>query len=620
MPPWQPEPQDDTGPLRLGEVFAEKYEIRARLGHGGFGSVYLANHTVIGWECALKVLYKDSGLTRDLLERGKKEARILIDVLNHPHIVDVKDAGIDPRGMFYMVMEYLRGRTLRDVLREYRRLSVLETLAYFAQVAAAVHVAHEAGIVHRDLKPENLFVIPGNAPKVLDFGIAKLLDPSDWKTLPNVVMGTVKYLTPEQLMDRSVSAKSDIYTLGEVMFECLAGEHWCWIVRPELTNPGEMPGIKMLDHPPRLDELGLGIPPYVADLVQRAMLRRPEQRFATALEFADEMLARIDEYLEEMRQEGRVPRHRELWHVPPVDTAATSPQGTLFPEGSSSSEGNGAADAGDRTVEDHKPSFAASGDATRPAVPSSLRPTLPGVAGAAVGQTLEPTVTVAPAAPPPRPEPAPTLRQREPRVSGRRGLAVRMRTPASAVRRWGTRLWAIPRRALAWAAQLPWSRSLVLSATAFGLAVGFLLIVFVLEPEPRRSSDGPAVVEVVSQRAIEESEPAPTTIPPVSVAVPPAPSMQGAVEASEVSAEPAKPIQEPEPDEVTTTEPAAEKRPSPARKTTAASPGPSPGSSPKKANQRWFTGSEKSKPEQGQREKAKTEDRLDREIPWLRRK
>src|SRR5690606_14205013 len=159
-----------AGPLKPGEIFAGKYEVRAQLGRGGFGSVYLATHTLIGWECALKVLYRSTGVTQDLLERGKKAARILVDVLNLPHIVDVKDVGIGERGLFYMAMEYLPGRTLRDVLLEHRRLAIVETLAYFAQVAEAIHVAHEAGIVHRDLKPENLFVLPGNEPKVLDFG------------------------------------------------------------------------------------------------------------------------------------------------------------------------------------------------------------------------------------------------------------------------------------------------------------------------------------------------------------------------------------------------------------------------------------------------------------------
>lgn len=482
---WPLDGARDEGPLREGETFARRYVVGERLGKGGSASVYRAYDEVLEETCALKVIHKEGGLREDQLQRGKTEARILMRRLRHPNIVQVTDANLE-RGMFYMAMELLPGRTLRDALDEHRWLSIVEALRYFAKVALAIHAAHVAQIVHRDLKPENLFVLPGNEPKILDFGVAKIREPGGWQTLPDVVVGTVKYLSPEQILGLAATAQSDIHAIGEMLFECIVGQQWCWLDQRSFSSALELAKYKLDHQPPRLDELGLKVPSYVADLVQRALLRRPEQRYPTALAFAEEMLARADVYEEELARAGRAPLYRELWHVPKVDTAPTAAQTMVF------SDGTVAAHVPDRTIEDAGPRFALSTDTTQSETPAAR------LGKSAPTKTLEPSVVVASSPP----TPAPPVDAGSPPDDTPYGFGPAPVRPTG-TKRWSQRFSRLRGRFMEWARTRPWSWSVVLSGSCFGLAVSFLVIVFVLDPA---SSDDPAVVEAPSAQSVRAAE------------------------------------------------------------------------------------------------------------------
>jgi eukaryotic-like serine/threonine-protein kinase len=274
------------GPLKSGETFLSKYEIRELIGQGGHACVYHAVNTFMGRDVAIKVLHRPGGIDRESLRRGQAEAQLL-NRLRHPNIVEVIDAGMTDKGLLYIVMELLRGRSLREVLSEHGNLSVEEVLDIGAQVADGVHAAHAMSAIHRDLKPENVFVTTDQRTKILDFGIAKVADATAWTTDKDVAHGTVLYMSPEQLQLHKLTPRSDIYALGVIMYEALLGRHPISLLmespRPTMW---EISRTVLTLEPPMLDELDARIPRSVAALVNRAMAKLPEQRFASMEEFA----------------------------------------------------------------------------------------------------------------------------------------------------------------------------------------------------------------------------------------------------------------------------------------------------------------------------------------------
>ena len=269
------------GPLRLGQTFLEKYAIKAPLGRGGHAWVYHAHDGFMGTHVAIKVLHRPGGVTADMLRRGQAEAQIM-NRLQHPHITKVIDAGVSPDGQLYIVMELLRGRSLRAVLAEHGRLEVHEVLELASQIAEGAHAAHLGGAIHRDLKPENVFVERQNRVKIVDFGIAKLIDAAAWTTEKNIILGTMLYMSPEQVQGKPLDPRSDIYSLGVTMFEALLGQHPIrLLVSDPDANAWAMTRAIVGRIPPMLDELDKTIPRSVASLVQRTMAKVPGQRFAS---------------------------------------------------------------------------------------------------------------------------------------------------------------------------------------------------------------------------------------------------------------------------------------------------------------------------------------------------
>ena len=208
------------------------YEILGPLGKGGMGEVYRAKDTRLNRLVAIKALPAEFARNADLLERFAQEARAT-SALNHPNILTVYDIG-EHRGQPYIVMELLEGAELREPLRQ-GPLSVRKAIDYAQQIAAGLAAAHEKGLTHRDLKPENLYVTRDGRVKILDFGLAKLqasptasLDSEvatqRQLTTPGAVLGTVAYMSPEQVRGEAVDPRSDLFSFGLVLFEMLRGD------------------------------------------------------------------------------------------------------------------------------------------------------------------------------------------------------------------------------------------------------------------------------------------------------------------------------------------------------------------------------------------------------------
>ena len=284
---------DRAGPLALGARFLDKYEIREQIGRGGQAWVYHGQHIFTGREVAIKIVHSARGMTRELLERGKSEARAL-GKLDHPNVVIMHDAGVTDDGLFYIVMELLRGRSLRAALAAEGPLSVDVVLHLAAQTAEAVQAAHDLALVHRDLTPDNIFLTLDDRVKVLDFGIAKMLNEIGFTTHKDIVMGSILYMSPEQVQGLPLGPPSDICALGILMFEMLLGKHPSLLLfEQDLRRRGEayrrptlaeIPPIQVNRVPPLLSELDPSIAPQLAQVVHRAMARNPEHRFATMLD------------------------------------------------------------------------------------------------------------------------------------------------------------------------------------------------------------------------------------------------------------------------------------------------------------------------------------------------
>ena len=284
----------EAGPLRIADTFLDKYEICERIGHGGQAWVYRGQHIFTAREVAIKIVHSPYGMTQETLARGKAEARAL-GKLDHPNIVVMHDAGVTDEGSFYIVMELLRGRSLRATLAAHGRLGVEEVLRLAIQAGEAVQVAHEVGLIHRDLKPDNIYLTRDNRLKVLDFGIAKMLNEIGFTTRKDIVVGSVLYMSPEQVQGLPLTARSDICALGLMMFEALIGKHPSLLVferdLSERKEPSrratlaDIPPIQVSRMPPMLSELDPNIPIHVAQVVQRAIAKVAKDRFPTMREF-----------------------------------------------------------------------------------------------------------------------------------------------------------------------------------------------------------------------------------------------------------------------------------------------------------------------------------------------
>jgi len=281
--------------LALGSRFAD-YEILAVLGEGGMGRVYLAQDTRLPRLVALKTVSPDSAETDEIARRFQREAWAASS-LNHPNVVTVYEVG-QYEGRFFIASEFVEGLTLRQKLAQ--SLDARSTLDIAIQAAAGLSAAHAAGIVHRDIKPENLMVRPDGLVKILDFGLARIGPRSvrrseaggtgsariENDTQPGIVLGTTKYMSPEQARGLPMDARTDIFSLGGIMYEMLAGA-------PPFDGETDSDCIAaiLFRDPPLISKMAPGAPSELVAIVERAMRKQREERYQSAAEMLADLQA-----------------------------------------------------------------------------------------------------------------------------------------------------------------------------------------------------------------------------------------------------------------------------------------------------------------------------------------
>jgi serine/threonine protein kinase len=277
----------------VGTIVAGKYEIIDKLGEGGMGSVYRAKQAPIDRLVAVKVLLGKLAEDEVAVKRFEQEAKA-VSKMQHPNTVTIFDYGKTDDGRLYLVMEFLKGRTLTDLLRADGPLSPAVTVHIVRQVCASLTGAHAAGIIHRDLKPDNIFLTDVGADrnfvKVLDFGVAKLADDKNAATLTQtgMIFGTPKYMSPEQAEGKPIDFRADIYAIGVVMFEMLTARP------PFLADTAVALLLKHISEPPpefKRIRPDLNIHPRLEAITMKALAKNPDDRFLMVSDLATELEA-----------------------------------------------------------------------------------------------------------------------------------------------------------------------------------------------------------------------------------------------------------------------------------------------------------------------------------------
>jgi eukaryotic-like serine/threonine-protein kinase len=268
----------------LGQVLAGRYRVISRIGKGGMGQVYLAEHVEIGKRFAVKVLFGDLASNDKMLARFKREAKTA-SILKHIHIISVTDFGSTEQGLAFLSMELLSGKSLAQIIEKEGPLSVNRTIHIGKQIASALAHAHDKGILHRDLKPENVMVEDREEGSdfitVLDFGLARILQskntiPEESLTVIGTVQGTPEFMSPEQAQGLSLGPPSDLYALGLLLY-CMLSQELPFPLPPKRSN---MLALHAFEPPRPLSQL-VQVPKAVEAVVMRLLEKEPAQRFAS---------------------------------------------------------------------------------------------------------------------------------------------------------------------------------------------------------------------------------------------------------------------------------------------------------------------------------------------------
>jgi hypothetical protein len=265
------------------QVFSDRYKIVRHLARGGMAEVYVAHDLLLDRPVALKVLFPEFSANHSFVERFRREARAAAN-LNHPNIVSVYDWGEEGR-TYFIVMEYIEGSTIRELILKHRRLSPKQAAAVGAEIASALAFAHNNGVIHRDVKPGNVIISDAGHVKVMDFGIARAGDPQDSLTQTGAVMGTATYFSPEQAQGKPLDGRSDLYSLGVVLYEVVAGV-------PPFTgeNPVSIAYQHVREEPVPLRERDPRISEAFEAIVMKAMAKNLDHRYADAEELRADLL------------------------------------------------------------------------------------------------------------------------------------------------------------------------------------------------------------------------------------------------------------------------------------------------------------------------------------------
>lgn len=272
--------------LSKGQKINDRYEIIKSIGEGGMANVYLAKDTILDRQVAVKVLRGDLSTDEKFIRRFQREA-LSVSNLSHPNIVEVYDVG-EEDGQYYIVMEYIEGKTLKQLLNKRGALTLPEVIDIMTQLTDGLSHAHEAYIIHRDIKPQNIMIEDNGTIKITDFGIAMAVNATQF-TQTNSVMGTVHYLPPEQANGKGATVKSDIYSLGILMYELLTGS-----VPFKGDNAVEIALKHMKEKLPSIRKQNPLIPQSVENIVIKACAKNPRNRYDTVKEMHEDLVTAME--------------------------------------------------------------------------------------------------------------------------------------------------------------------------------------------------------------------------------------------------------------------------------------------------------------------------------------
>lgn len=293
----------------IGQLIADRFRILSELGHGGMGAVYKAEHVRMNRPCAIKMISPEI-TNEDTIRRFEREAKISA-LISDPHAVTVYDFGETEDGRYFLVMEYVEGETLSNLMRREGVLPLTRVLPIVRQIGEALTAAHKQNIVHRDLKPDNIMITKKNGQdwvKVLDFGIAKL-STEDWNlTQTGKAIGTPLYMSPEQLAGEKLDARSDIYSLALIIYQMLTGG-----LPFQGENTQELIIKRLIKNPLPIRTVNpyVSIPEGVEAALMAALARDRQIRTPTIQQFVDQMEQEAGDNLSQVRD----PLHHRLSHL-----------------------------------------------------------------------------------------------------------------------------------------------------------------------------------------------------------------------------------------------------------------------------------------------------------------
>ncbi|HAB66795.1 MAG TPA: Stk1 family PASTA domain-containing Ser/Thr kinase [Firmicutes bacterium] len=273
--------------IMKGQKINDRYQIIKSIGEGGMANVYLAYDTILDRDVAVKVLRGDLSNDEKFVRRFQREA-LNASSLSHPNIVEVYDVG-DDAGQYFIVMEYIDGKNLKDLIKKRGKLTTTEVVDIMSQIADGLSVAHDSYIIHRDIKPQNIMILENGLVKITDFGIAMAMNATQL-TQTNSVMGSVHYLPPEQASGKGSTLKSDIYSMGILMYELLTG------TLPYRGDNAVEIALKHLKEPlPSIREILPDLPQSVENIILKSAAKNPKNRYNDAREMYEDLKTCLDD-------------------------------------------------------------------------------------------------------------------------------------------------------------------------------------------------------------------------------------------------------------------------------------------------------------------------------------
>ncbi len=273
--------------IMKGQKISDRYQIIKSIGEGGMANVYLAYDTILDRNVAVKILRGDLSNDEKFVRRFQREA-LSASSLAHQNIVEVYDVGED-NGEYYIVMEYIEGKHLKNLIKKRGKLTLSEAVDIMLQITDGMSIAHDSYIIHRDIKPQNIMILENGLVKITDFGIAMAMNATQL-TQTNSVMGSVHYLPPEQASGQGSTLQSDIYSMGIVMYELISGE------LPFRGDNAVEIALKQLKEPiPDIRELVPNVPSSIVNIIKKATAKNPKNRYSDARSMHEDLLTCLDD-------------------------------------------------------------------------------------------------------------------------------------------------------------------------------------------------------------------------------------------------------------------------------------------------------------------------------------